>query len=229
MSLDYDAIHKQAATAIAESLARFKLRHWGFVMIRCTYASQAKWDKFMALAKQYTYGYFEERGMSEVYERLLWTVIEDPATLDGASLLEASRRFSEYDWVEVDPQGRKEGWDEEMGTWLNFPRYLFYLYVDDESLESVVDEERAELGDADCLKAVWADSVISREVDRLADLEAGEEEEEYEGYESKDEERMMLDLRKKVRISELADLYAALLRPDSWYYIGTDDDGVCLI
>lgn len=48
----------------------------------------------MELVERYTHEHFEVRGMSDIYEKYAWTVFEDPARLDGASLEETSKRFA---------------------------------------------------------------------------------------------------------------------------------------
>jgi hypothetical protein len=73
-------------------------------LFRCTYRSQEKWDKFVALLKEHARDYFEWRDMEHVHDSLFWTIIEDPATLGGAGIVETSRRFRE--WIEG--PGRQE-------------------------------------------------------------------------------------------------------------------------
>jgi hypothetical protein len=100
------SFHVKPDTAIANSLEEYKLDHWGFVIYRCTYGSQEKWDKFLALAKQEARDYLEQWGTGDlsVYDKIDWTVIEDAETLDGASILDTTRKFRA--WVEAD--GRVE-------------------------------------------------------------------------------------------------------------------------
>ncbi|KAK4149196.1 hypothetical protein C8A00DRAFT_47139 [Chaetomidium leptoderma] len=186
---------KEEATATPQSLEKHKLKQWGF----------------------HAREHFEVRGMPEVYQKAVWTVIEDPATPDGAGIAETSKRFCEWVWGDEGRQ-EQEGRSVLTGTWVYCPRYFFYLHVDEESLESVVDEEKAGKADGNCLKAVRADIVLTREERRRAD---GEEEDE-------EDENELLDLRKKVKIDEIVELYAALLSIDRWYNILTEDK-VCQI
>jgi hypothetical protein len=89
--------------------------------------------------------------------------------------------------------------------------------VDEESLESVVDEEKAGRAGGNCLKVVKADAVFTREMERKwADGEGEEEEEEDE------------NVRKKVKIDGIVEAFAALLSTDRWHTILTED-GVCQI
>lgn len=89
----FDHLSKEEATAIQKSLEKYKVAQWGFVLFRCTYGSQEKWDKFVALLKADAHDFFEWRDMEHVYDSLAWTIIEDAETLDGAGIVETSRRF----------------------------------------------------------------------------------------------------------------------------------------
>jgi hypothetical protein len=136
-----DHLSTEEATAIQKSLANYKVAQWGFVLFRCTYGSQEKWDKFVALLKEDAHDFFEWRDMEHVYDNLAWTIIEDAETLDGAGIVETSRRFRE--WVEGPGRQEMQGSvfaGEESPSW---PRYYYFLHVDEESLESVVDDEKA--------------------------------------------------------------------------------------
>ncbi|KAL2136462.1 hypothetical protein VTI74DRAFT_3481 [Chaetomium olivicolor] len=87
------------------SLEKHKVNHLGFVIFRCAYGSQEKWDKLLALVKQHTREHFEVREMPEVCEKMVWTVIEDPATLDDAGIDKTTNRFCEWVWSD---EGRRE-------------------------------------------------------------------------------------------------------------------------
>jgi hypothetical protein len=56
--------------------------------------------------KQSTREYCEAGGIPEVYETAIWTIIEDPATLDSVDIAESSKRFTE--WVENDEGEQKQ-------------------------------------------------------------------------------------------------------------------------
>jgi hypothetical protein len=47
-----DHLKTKQATTIHNSLEKYKLAQWGFVIFRCIYRSQEKWDKFLALLKE---------------------------------------------------------------------------------------------------------------------------------------------------------------------------------
>jgi hypothetical protein len=134
---------------------------------------------------------------------LFRTVIEDAATLDGADILQTSRRFKE--WV-----GTNSSWYS--------PRHDVFLHVDEESLESVVDDAKArEQGGYSC-KIVRADVALD---DENAELVAQDREEVRAALAAKGVEVEMdelLEFRKRVKIDDLVFLYADLQCDlDSWY------------
>jgi hypothetical protein len=188
-------------------------------MFRCTYRSQEKWDKFVALAKGHAREYFEQCRMRSVYDRMQWTIIEDAAALDGADIVETSRRFEE--WVHRGP-GRQEMVGTKFSPTMHYsPRYTMFLHVDEESLESVVDDVKArERGGYFCKvvngEAVMLDgNALLAAKDREEARAEGEEVEVFELYE----------FRKWVKIDDLVDLYASLqLYLYGWYNIDMDGD-----
>lgn len=213
-----DHLSTEAASAIRSSLEKYKLKQWGFVIFRCTYSSQEKWDKFVTLIKEHAYDYFEWRGMEDLYDSMAWTIIEDPETLDGASIVEMSRKFGE--WVE------REGRQEMQGsiftdTWVYCPRYSFFMHVDEESLESVVDDEKAREESGYFCTIVREDMVLAGEREREAQGNREWEIQDAEDAEDEEDEEL-LDLRKRVKIDALVALYATLLDIDRWYNIWVD-------
>ncbi|KAL2126294.1 hypothetical protein VTI74DRAFT_1234 [Chaetomium olivicolor] len=130
--------------------------------------------------------------MENVYDIIAWTINEDAETLDGASIVETSRRFEE--WVE----GHGRLGSVFTDTWVYCPRYTFFAHVDEESLESVVDHEKAKEEGGYFCKIVRGDIVLARERERegIQDAEDDDEEEE-------EDEDDLLDLKKRVKIDEL--------------------------
>ncbi len=76
------------------------------------------------------------------YEKMTWTIVGDAETLDGAEILQTSRRF--WDWVTGRRRGcrRCKGAASSPGGIILFDS-RFFLHGDQESLESVVDGEKA--------------------------------------------------------------------------------------
>ncbi|KAJ9149128.1 hypothetical protein NKR19_g5827 [Coniochaeta hoffmannii] len=221
------SFHVKPDTAIANALEEDKLDHWGFVIYRCTYGSQEKWDKFLALAKQEARDYLERWGTGDlsVYDKMDWTVIEDAETLNGASILDATRKFDA--WVKADGRAEMQHITSP-DTWRSCaPRYQFFMYVDEESLESVVDDERArDRASGYFCKVVFPSSVFIREESRVAGVIPDDQD-------PLDEQLELLDSIKKIELGSLVSLYVTLLDPNMWYYIYVDVDydhvGIALV
>ncbi|KAK4149974.1 hypothetical protein C8A00DRAFT_18416 [Chaetomidium leptoderma] len=208
----------EAAIAIRDSLREFNLSKWGFVIFRCTYRSQEKWDKFVALAKAYARAYFEQCEMQTIYDRMEWTIIEDAAALDGADIVETSRRFRE--WIDWGP-GRQEMVGTKLSPTLDrYVRYTTFLHIDEESLESVVDDAKArEEGGYSC-KIVNGGAVLLEDNALLA----AKDREEVRAVEEVDEAELW-EFRKRVKINGLVSVYANLdVDLDGWYYLIMDGD-----
>ncbi|KAH8912181.1 hypothetical protein BR93DRAFT_922132 [Coniochaeta sp. PMI_546] len=207
------------ATAIRNSVDKYKLKQWGFVIFRCTYKSQEKWDQFISLMKEHASDYFEWRDMEDLYASMAWTIIEDAETLEGASLATTAQKFIE--WVEG-PEGRqdREGslFDTDDAIPVYGPRYTFFLHADEESLESVVDDAKAREDGGYFCKVVRASMALAAEQERQED--GGEQAEEQS---SEDEEEELLDVRKRVKLDKLVPFYAFVLNTNSWYNILVED------
>lgn len=100
-----------------------------------------------------------------MYEKKVWTVFEDPAGLDGADLIETSRRFVRWAWSgdgsrEWEQEQKPDGSPHAIGYTPSQPRYWFYLHVDEESLQSVMDEDKARKWHGNCVKVGRPDVVL---------------------------------------------------------------------
>jgi len=210
-----DYLANDDGTGIEASLEQYGLSQWGFVVVRCTYSSQEKWDKFMGLVKEHARDYFiPSFWMEDIHDSLVWTVIEDAETLDGADIVETSRTFEAW----VGSQGKQEMEGSVFTTTRHYwPRYTYFMHVDDESLESVVDEAKAREDGGYFCKVVRAEMVLLREQDRAAGTY--HEPEGLEAWEADYEER---DFRKRVKIDKLVQLYCHLLEIDAWYHMLVD-------
>jgi hypothetical protein len=137
-----------------------------------------------------------------------WTVVEDAETLDSASILHTTHKFQA--WVKADEREETQG---------NFctPRYYYFVYVDEESLESVINDEKARDQAAGYFyKIVFPASAMIREDARLA----GEIPVDQDPL---DEQLELLDCIKKIKLGSLVPLYVRLYRnSDSWYNIMVD-------
>lgn len=210
----------ECAVAIRDALQKHKLSDWGFVIVRCTYSPQEEWDKFLALAKGHARDYFAACRMEAVHDRMRWTVIEDAAAQEGADILAANRRF--VDWADRGP-----GMQEWQGTAFTptrhySPRYDYFVLVDEESLESVMDGPNGHGQRGYFCKVVNASGVLlaEREREKLWDVDGAEQ----EGGGLVDEEDLE-DLRKQVKIDTLVSVYAMLqLDLNCWYELLMNGD-----
>ncbi|KAB5575355.1 hypothetical protein GE09DRAFT_1052930 [Coniochaeta sp. 2T2.1] len=207
------------ATAIRDSLEKYKLKQWGFVIFRCTYKSQEKWNRFIGLIKEHASDYFEWRRMENVHDRMAWTIIEDAAALEGASLATTAQKFAE--WADG-PEGRqdREGsvFDDADVLPVYGPRYTIFLHADERSLESVMDDAKAREDGGYFCTVVRAGMALAAERERERQEEGDEQAEELE-----DEEEELLDVRKRVKIDKLVLLYAFVLDTNTWYNIYVED------
>jgi hypothetical protein len=104
--------------------------------------------------------------------------------------------------------------DDEFPYW---PRYHYFLHVDEESLESVVDDAKARESAGYFCKLVREDNLILN----LATEEEREEVKEHE--EDEEDEDDLVELRKRVKLDELVPMYATLLDIDWWYNLWVED------
>jgi hypothetical protein len=202
------------AYTIKDALEQHRLSSWGFVLFRCTYRSQEKWEKFVALVQRHARDEFEQAGLMDVHARMRWTVFEDAAALDGASIGETSRRFVE--WVELGPGGQELVGSVFAPNLAATARHTFFLHVDEESLESVADDAKAREKGGYFGTVVRPGNVMLAVTERDGVYCS-------EGRELEEEE--MEDLRKRFRIDNLVGVYAWLqVSPDAWYSLGSQDN-----
>lgn len=73
-----------AYPSIRDPLARFPSSPPGFVVFRCTYASDTRWDKFMLYLTTSVLKRLEREELGDVAHSLDWAVQHDATSLDGA-------------------------------------------------------------------------------------------------------------------------------------------------
>lgn len=115
---------------------------WGFVIFRCTYASQSQWDKIQSHVKQQTLKRLNRKGHEQLRNNLTWTVIEDASTLDGAEWHAPYDFFTKRVQDEVEGAANADEHRRGVEYWRQsiwgIPRYEYYIFVDKESLDSVI-------------------------------------------------------------------------------------------
>lgn len=97
-------------------------RSWGFVLVRCTYADDTRWSSFLSALKE------QNPLNGKLFQP--WTTIEDKHKLANASLSVASLAFQE--WVDA----TSTDVSRELNT--SQPRHQYFIYVNEESIESVI-------------------------------------------------------------------------------------------
>jgi hypothetical protein len=98
---------------------------WNYIFVRVTYKDDAKWIAFVDKIKA------QNVVQEPIQQFQAWTFFEDQEKLDGASMIQATHYFQEN----VKSLAVKEN--------LQRTRSSFYIYVNEESLESVVNPIRA--------------------------------------------------------------------------------------
>lgn len=125
---------------------------WGWTIVRCTYQSQAQWEKFLALLLEDLD--FELRHPSDEISRdaFYCQIIEDPS-LDAASWKEARDTFDQWALTEmriksppiytkIRPLEQSIDQQHLEGRIHSSPRWQAFVYADQESVDSVTTSER---------------------------------------------------------------------------------------
>jgi len=89
-----------AADSIREDLERYPDAKYGFVVYRCTYGDDKKWDRFMEYLNAQARARLEEEEVGYLWERLDWNVQQDPS-LDEANEEEVRRCVPFPTWFAI--------------------------------------------------------------------------------------------------------------------------------
>lgn len=117
---------------------------WGFVIYRCTYDDEDLWVRYLAQLKDFAHGYLVKTRRAELLEQYLdFHVIEDRATLENASRQDTRHHFNQWTSNQNIPAGDGFFWSK---TGAELPRFRFFLYVDKQSLATVVQFQNADNG-----------------------------------------------------------------------------------
>ena len=109
---------------------------WGFVVYRCTYASDLDWQKFLDLFLSQAKRKLEYYSGLELLDDFVPTVFEDPS-FEGATADELCEHFKA--WA-ADAVQREQNITASQAS-ESYPRtgrYRFFVMVDQEALESVL-------------------------------------------------------------------------------------------
>ena len=125
---------------IYESLERSKEDKWGWVIYRTTYKDDAGWERFKSYVKKWSYADLSQPGIPRGLSPADWTFISDPV-LDGASREQLRHHFREWRktaWNAENPR-KTETFPPKRGMSALNLRYITFIQVDEESLDSVLD------------------------------------------------------------------------------------------
>lgn len=185
---------------------------WGFVIYRCTYASDDDFKAFILRLKTYATDSIEFHGADSrpIVQHLTWTVVEDREELDGASTADVRRRFD--DWCRSDEAAAEQPDSAHPVSESPNARYRFAVQIDQASLESFKIERRPFVN---LVLRKWPFGLQGDdEDDDDDDVEEGKEGDEAEGSTEEDVGWC------KVRVSSLLpSRYAELCHPNSWHLI----------
>jgi hypothetical protein len=121
---------------IFECLKNDKHNKWGWVIYRCTYDDDEGWTRFKQFIIQQSHANITKSDTPELADSLVWTFVEDRATLDGVSKDQLRSRFKQWAPKALKTeQPRVE--DHRYGTY-GIPRYTYFIHVDEGALKSVV-------------------------------------------------------------------------------------------
>lgn len=109
---------------------------WGFVIVRCTYSSQEKWEKWLKTFQAIAHFQLEVTKANEsLRSKLAWTVVED-FELNNADRFQARDAFVE--WLSENKLLETSIADfQEHPEYAITTRHRFFVYVGEDALESV--------------------------------------------------------------------------------------------
>lgn len=109
---------------------------WGFVICRCTYDNDALWEAFVTMLKTSAAAYLRKWEQEDLLgPDLQWTIIEDRATLDGASKETVRQHFLE--WVAAHSVERDGEGIDNPNVISHLPRFRYCVYVDADCLNAI--------------------------------------------------------------------------------------------
>ncbi|KAJ5248570.1 hypothetical protein N7468_000021 [Penicillium chermesinum] len=152
------------ADILERLLQKDGFKTWGFVIYRCTYANNHDWQKFLDLY------YSEAKSTLELYRGLdllddfAPTVIEDPS-FEGATTRELREHFKTWAQVAVFREQNITAL-QASGSYFSTGRYRFFIMVDQESLESVLnapDRNKVGMAFVRLVNAEWEPQVLDED------------------------------------------------------------------
>ncbi|KAJ4382676.1 hypothetical protein N0V86_001898 [Didymella sp. IMI 355093] len=106
---------------------------WGFIIYRCDYRDDSAWARFIDRWSQLVNAWLIRKRQRELIETLKWTVREDHAAFDGATVEDVRKSFTA--WTETEEAIAREQAATDLQI-LGAPRYYFCVHVDAKALDS---------------------------------------------------------------------------------------------
>ena len=207
--------HNNNADNIERSLHEDGESVWGFVIYRCTYASDADWQAFTNRLQRYIRRTLNIYNGIDMLDSMAFTVMEDKERFDGAEVRDVRGAFVEWVRAQRGEDGgreRNEQWNGRMVS----QRYRYCVMVDEEALESILEDEDEEeaVGIRDgFVKVVWKDWEGWK-------ISAGNEGNERDGEEDEEGERQVAGTGGWMMVAcqdVMVDLYDLLRDVNAWY------------
>ena len=120
-----------AASDIRDHLDVVPIDKWGWVIYRCTYADDEAWARFRDYVEAESRKEIAESDAPEIADRLEWTWVEDPASLDGISTIALRERFRTWTANEVARQLLEK---HDPAT---ISRFSYFVKIDEEVMQNL--------------------------------------------------------------------------------------------
>jgi len=105
---------------------------WGFIIYRCDYRDDFIWARFIDQWSQWVNDWLIRHGDRGLINNLAWTVREDRASLDGATIEDVRGLFTAWTKTEQAIAEQQRAVDSHV---LGSPRYRFCAFVDAKALD----------------------------------------------------------------------------------------------
>ncbi|KAL2795764.1 hypothetical protein BJX66DRAFT_163649 [Aspergillus keveii] len=140
------------ASSVLEEVLRSRSKKWGWVVYRCTYDDEATWQKLKQWIIDENRERTEDSDAPTLIDHLDMVFFEDRALFENASrdnLRVHFKAWREDQFSRLGPADQEVIWGARRGESgritiqhpeINYPRFHQFVQVDDESLQSMVEE-----------------------------------------------------------------------------------------
>lgn len=146
---------------ILASIQEHKHKKWGLLFYRCDYTSDELWQSFLRAVKSSVDEHLDSYKGDGVRSTFEMTLIEDKATLDGATIDQVCHLFTA--WVRSG-EAKDEMSNSDQWPVFSHPRYTYCVHVDADVLDAVVNRA-PKLTPSDALRAEYVDLIQLRTED----------------------------------------------------------------